>query len=378
MKQHGESALPEQCAEVAVPAGCLDNGKIIEKGKFISFLKKTRKAHGLEAIALVLASSQVQTFSVSAKGAGAMYVKEAVEKMFGLPAKDIAFDYNTVAGNETSTVFHVTAMPKAVSLDFVNAFKSAGMTVTTIESVGHALSRDLLDPHGHENALIVNIDTTVTSLTFVVRGKISHTVLFEFGDDMLTAAVMEKLNVNDEEAQRLKKEDGLIAQHSRAVFDVLVDDCVALVQHINDTYISLRKQHPALPVIEVVYLTGTGSALRGLDEYISVGLRMPVKEGNVWANCLSFDEHIPALSQQVAVRYGAAIGVTLVGGDTINMLPHDRKKSLQRQHVARLSGKIFLSFVLGAVVGFAVAKIIAMPGVHLWIMAVLHKIQARW
>ncbi|GEM_PF-1684788 len=378
LKQHGDSVIPEKFAEVLVPADCLDNGKIVNKNKFISFLRNIRKAYKLEDIALVLASPQVQTFSVSAKAAGALYVKEAVEKTFALPAKDIAYDYNTVTGNESNTVFHVTAMPKSVSLDMVNAFKSAGMTVTTIESVGHALARDLIAVHSHESVLIVNIDTAVTSLTFIVKGKVSHTVLFDFGDDMITKSLMEKLQVSEAEVQRLKKEDGLIAQHSRIVFDILVDDCVALVRHINDTYIAWHNEHSALPTIDGIYLTGAGSTLRGLGEYLSVGLHMPVKEGNVWTNCLSFDEHVPVLPQPLAIRYGAAIGVNLLGGDTVNMLPHSHKKSLRRQHAARVSGKLFFSFVLGVAVGFAVAKIIAIPGVHTQILDTLHKIRAQW
>ena len=65
------------------------------------------------------------------------------------------------------------------------------------------------------------------------------------------------------------------------------------------------------PTIDGIYLTGAGSTLRGLGEYLSVGLHMPVKEGNVWTNCLSFDEHVPVLPQPLAIRYGAAIGVNL-------------------------------------------------------------------
>ena len=378
LTQHTYGVIPERYAELAVPAGCLDNGTIIDKSRFVNFLKGVRRAHKLDHINLVLDAAQIQTLTLSTKGAAPLYVREAIEKVFKLPAKDIVYEYKAVGGKDTTTVMQVTGIPKTVAQGFIDAFRSAGMTVITIESVGHALSRALLPTTPHSTALVVSIDTQTTSLTFVVHGRVAQTLHLEFGDDVIIKAIMDTMAVPAAEADRLKQEEGLIMQPSRAIFDTVVDDCVALVKHINETYIAWRTAHPALPPLEMVYLTGAGSTLRGLDEYISVGLRVPVAEGNVWANCLSFDEHIPSLPQQAAVRYAAAIGVTLVAPHMLNLVPHGHKKMLHRKHMVRVSGKILLSFILGVAVGFAVAKLIAMPGIHTRILDVLHKIQARW
>jgi Tfp pilus assembly PilM family ATPase len=378
LTQHAYGVIPERSAELAVPAGCLLNGKIVDKSRFITFLKNTRRAHKIDDINLVLDSAQIQTLTLSIKGAAPLYIKEAIEKEFKLSAKDIVYEYKAVGGKDTTTVMQMTGIAKSVAQEFINAFKSAGMTVLSIESVGHALSRAVLPMVPHQNALVVSIDSQASSLTFVINGRIAQTLHIEWGDDVIMRAIMDTLAVSGTEAQRLKQDQGLIMQPSRAVFDAVVDECAALVKHIDTTYIAWRTAHPALPPLEAVYLTGAGSTLRGLDEYLSVGLRVPVQQGNVWANCLSFDEHIPSLPQAAAVRYAAAIGVTLVAPHMVNLLPHGHKTSLHRKHVARLSGKILLSFILGMAVGFAAAKLIAQPGIHIAILATLHKIQARW
>jgi Tfp pilus assembly PilM family ATPase len=378
LTQHGNGVVPERFAELAVPAGCLDNGMIVDKSRFITFLRNTRKAHQIDHINLVLDSVQIKTLTLSIKGAAPVYVQEAIEKQFKLPAKDIVYEYKAVGGKDTTTVMQMTGIAKSVAQDFINAFKSAGMTVLSIESVGHALSRALLPIVPYHNALVVSIDSQATSLTFVINGRIAQTLHIEWGDDVIMKSLMDTLAINGTEAQRLKHEQGLPIQHSRTVFDAVVKDCAALVHHINETYIAWRTAHPALPPLEKIYLTGTGSALRGLDEYISVGLRVPVEQGNVWANCLSLDEYIPSLPQTTAVRYAAAIGVTLVAPHNVNLLPDAHKQSLHRKHVARVSGKILLSFVLGIVVGFAVARLIAIPTIHTRILDALHKTQARW
>ncbi len=226
--------------------------------------------------------------------------------------------------------------------------------------------------------MIVAIDTDITTITIAVNGKVSQTTMFAFGDDSFTEALVETLGVSKEEAGKMKREQGLIDKYSKAAFDALADDCVALVHHINEEYIHWHTAHKTLPPLEQVYITGAGSVLKGLDEYISVGLRVPATEANVWGNCLSFDEFLPTLSQYDAVRYAVPVGVALVNHDMVNLLPEKHKQNIQRKHVAGATGKIVLSFILGIIVGFIVARLVAMPVIHARIIDTLHKIQARW
>lgn len=378
LKQHDQSILPEQYADLPIPEGCLDDGKIIDKKKFISFLKKTRKQYKLDHIQLSLLSSQIQVFTLSTKAAGALYIKEAVEKEFGLPAKEIIYDYHAIAGNDTTTTFRVVTIPKAISQDLTTCFKKAGLTILSLESVGHALRRDLLPIHTEQTTMIVAIDSDITTIAFVVNGMVAQTTLFVFGDQHFIEAISDGLDVNNDKAKRLKHDHGLMGKDPRGVFDAVVDDCVALVHHINHEYVTWRTAHPSVPPLETIYLTGAGSNLKGLDEYIAAGLRIPVQEGNVWTNCLSYDEHIPAMPQSVAVQYAAAIGIALSGADAINLLPLAHKQALRRHHVIRISGRVILSFLLGAIVGFVVARVLLLPSAHTWLMATLHKIRTQW
>jgi Tfp pilus assembly PilM family ATPase len=377
LKQHDNGVVPERFAELQLPEKCFENGVLASKQSFVSFLKNTKKAYSIDTVYLSLLSSQVLTWSVSARGDALPAIKASVEKELSLALKDIVYEHKAISGNGIVTAHQVTAMPKAISQDIVSAFKSAGITILTIEPVGHALARALLSPTAHQNALIIDIDQRTTSVSLVTQGKVSQTTLIPFGDEMIMQAIVTTGVVADV-AAKLKREQGLAARESRTVFDAVVDDCAILANDINGTYIAWRKEHESMPAVQAVYLTGAGSALRGLDEYLSAELRLPVQVGNVWANCLSFDEHIPVLEKQHAVRYAAAIGAALIGGDAANLLPDGHKQSLRRKHVAKTSGKVLLSFILGLAVGFIVAKAIANPVVHTKIMGALHKIQARW
>jgi type IV pilus assembly protein PilM len=377
-KQEGVMAVPEHAATLTVPEGILENGRVINKQKFVTFLKTARKIHRFDTAHLVLISPLVQTFSISVKGAAPLYIKEAVEKIFGLPAKDIIYEYHAIGGTDKITTFQVTTILKAVSQEFLNCFQMAGITVLTIDSIGHALSRALLPQNSSTSMMIVNIDTDITTIVITANGKVSQTTMFAFGTDSFNEALVAALQVTPQEAQNLQHEEGLIGENSKAVFDALADDCAALVQHINSEYVEWHKAHKNLEPVEHVYLTGVGSVLKGLDEYLSIGLRLPVEIANVWENCLSFDEYVPTLPQAEAVGFAAAIGAALVSSDGANMLPMDHKQSLQRKHVVGVTTKIIISFLLGVAVGFAASRILAIPSVHARAISLLHKIQARW
>lgn len=376
-KQDGVMAVPEHAATLQVPEGTIENGRIVNKQKLITFLKTARKIHHFDTANLVLISPLVQTFSISAKGAAPLYIKEAVEKIFGLPAKDVIYEYHAIGGTEKITTFQVTTILKAVSQEFLGVFKASGITVLSIDSIGHALNRALLPQNNPESMMVVSVDTDITTIVITANGKVSQTTMFAFGTDAFTEALVSKLKVSPEEARRLQFEEGLIGE-SKQVFDALADDCAALVHHINAEYVEWHKAHKNLGPVTQVYLTGTGSNVKGLDEYLSIGLRLPVEVGNVWENCLSFDEYVPLLPQSEAVDFGSAIGAALVSTDGANMLPLDHKQSLQRKHTVHLTGKVILSFLLGVVVGFAVARALTIPHIHDQVFAALHKIQAQW
>jgi Tfp pilus assembly PilM family ATPase len=378
LEQEHDAVLPVRAAELAIPAGCLENGRIANKKSFIEFLKRTKKSYKFDRAHLVLATSQIQTLSVSTKGAAPLYIKEVLEKEFGMPAKDLVYEYHAIGGDGTITVLQVVALPKVVSEEFVNAFRSAGIVVENIESLGHAVSRAVLPIAPYRCAMIIAIDSEVTSMTMVVNGKVSQTTMFAFGDMDFINTIATKLSVSAEEANTLKQEQGLIAKNSRDVFDAVGDDCVALVKHINEVYIAWHTAHNTLAPLETIYLTGPGSLLRGLDEYVSVGLRAPVIEANVWGNCLSFDDHVPSLPQFEAIRYGTVIGTVLSSADSVNLLPYSRRQALHRKRLLSVTAKIAVSFILGVAVGFVVARAMAMPDVRTQFFALLHKIQARW
>jgi Tfp pilus assembly PilM family ATPase len=63
--------------------------------------------------------------------------------------------------------------------------------------------------------------------------------------------------------------------------------------------------------IESIYLTGGGANLKGIAEYIAMGVDVQVKTANPWVNVCSFEQYIPPLTMRQSHGYSAAIGLAL-------------------------------------------------------------------
>lgn len=94
-------------------------------------------------------------------------------------------------------------------------------------------------------------------------------------------------------------------------------------------------QYGDLPPIETVYLCGGHSNMRGLADYLSVGLKLNVVQANPWINCISFERAIPEMPYEQSMSYVTAIGSRSQILSMINILPHNQKKVVAKIRALR-------------------------------------------
>jgi Tfp pilus assembly PilM family ATPase len=63
--------------------------------------------------------------------------------------------------------------------------------------------------------------------------------------------------------------------------------------------------------IDKVFLCGGNAAIKGLAQYLTAILELPVETGNVWTNILSFDQEIPTIHYAESLKYSTAIGLAI-------------------------------------------------------------------
>lgn len=316
--------LPAQYAEMAIPEGCMKGGRIIDEAKFTAFLTDVRKEHKLTYVRVAIPESQTYSFTVTLDALAAGDIRGAIELVLedNIPLRVIetVFDYHIIKQNEQSLVVQVVAIAEAAAQSFCNCFLNAGLVPLSFELDGQAIARGVLRPDDDGSYMIVDFGANRTSITIVTSGTAVFTSTLEFGGKALLDILQKELGVSLEEAQRLKLEQGLSASgEHKNIFQLLVGGISTLKDEINRRYVywhEKKVQMGEFPQIETVYLCGGHSNLRGLADYLSVGLKLSVVQVNPWVNCVSFDDAVPEMPYEVSMSYVTAIGLALA--DYIN------------------------------------------------------------
>ncbi|MDZ4284707.1 MAG: pilus assembly protein PilM, partial [Patescibacteria group bacterium] len=184
--------------------------------------------------------------------------------------------------------------------------------------------RALVVPGDAETVLILRMGSDRTSLIFARSAVALFASTIEFGGAALTAALAHELGIVVDEAERLKRESGLIASAENKRISTTLGEHVGVLVKEVARYIGYWSTHGAeTPSGEAlkagrqgvsrVYLCGGGANLRGLASHLSSALALPVSLADVWTSCFSLDEYIPTLPRHESLAYCAAVGLALRG-----------------------------------------------------------------
>ena len=127
---------------------------------------------------------------------------------------------------------------------------------------------------------------------------------------------MEKFNVSEDVAERMKRESAVVKSEQASEFKELVTASLAVLADEINKYKIFWQEHKdeageeRKKIIEVV-LCGGAANVQGISEMLHETVALPVRLANPWVNVLHFDHDIPAISAHDALRYTTAIGLAL-------------------------------------------------------------------
>lgn len=311
--------LPKRFAQMAIPEGCMKGGRIVDTDKFISFLKEVQKQHKLKYVRVSIPESQVYSFTLSLDSSAFSDIRGAIEFLIedNIPLKAIetVFDYHILSTSDSGIIVQVVAIPEMVATNYFNAFFSAGIVPVSFELEGQAISRAVIKPEDTGSCMIVDFGANRTCITIVTNKTAMITATIDFGGKMLTEALSKELGIPLEEAEKIKREHGLVSTgDQKNIFPILVNGISVLKDEINRRYIywhEKKNQLGTFPQIDTIYLCGGHSNLRGLGDYLSANLKLKVVQVNPWLNCFSLDDYIPDLNNESSMSYVTAIGLAL-------------------------------------------------------------------
>ena len=329
LDRRGRRLAVSRYGEKPIPVGTIESGLIKDQAALTKVLAALVAEQKFTQVVISLPEEEAYVVRLSLPIVNPAELRESLElqleEHIPLPAAEIAFDFEILnqpsppPRRPTSSDLSLSAFPKNTIVDYLTALAAAGLTPLAAEIEAQAIARAVGRAGDEQLALVVDFGKTRTSF-FIVHGEV---VLFtatanQIGGEDITKAVQKNLNLTYAAAEKLKIERGLLTiKNQRALFDSILPIVSVLRDEIVKHYFwwESRRSEQVRPdrSIERIIICGGQATLPGLIDYLNLNLDWPVELGNPWTNIFSFEDYIPELNLNQALRYTTALGLALRG-----------------------------------------------------------------
>lgn len=282
---------------------------------FISGLKELLKKGRFSTKDTIASISSFLTFTtiiempyLSEKDLGKAVPFEA-RKYIPIPLKEVVLDWSIIdvkqAGDHTNVEVFLAAVPKDQTERYKNIFISAGLNLKALELENIALSRALTED-GFSSLVIVNLGGRSTSITIFDNRFERISRNYEVGGFEIGKALSETLGVSFEEAEKIKKTEGLNRESSGfEVITPLVDLIILEAKKVVSNYEENRKVK-----INKIILAGGQANMPGLKNYFTEKLGKEALIGDPFRN-ISYDKALEPVLRSLSSSLSVAIGLAM-------------------------------------------------------------------
>lgn len=301
--------------------GVIESGDILKKEVVHTVLGKIKKNHTVEAVNIALPEQKSYLFQAVVPGSRLdselrQSVQQHVATNVPLPPSQTQFDVSRIQKIRGQQLVAGVAYAQRIVSEYRDVFAANNFTVRAMESEMHSVARALFPKGSDATYMVVDIGKRTTKIFVVQNGE--HPVFattLSIGGHALTSAVQKYFGVTEEEAKVIKRERGIIPDE---VDDEYLASMLTTVSAIREeianrfSYWQSRasREETTKPIEEVVLIGGNAS-VRGLPEYLTAGIGIPVRVGNPFRNLAPFSEVVPPIDFEQSLRYTTAIGLAL-------------------------------------------------------------------
>ncbi len=332
-------------SEAKIKPGIIKGGEIKDEKALIQILKKAlAKAKGekLKTKYVVASLPEEKAFLqvIQMPRMKEEELKSAViyeaENYIPLPIEEVYLDFQIVPpvyNHLDHFDVLITALLKKTVDPYLSSLKKAGLKPVAFEIESQAIARVLIKNEITTSPFLL-IDLGATRTGFIVFSGYSlrFTSSIPVSSQSFTEIISKTLRVNLAEAERLKIEYGLQSskvKKGKEIFEALIPALTDLIEQIK-RYLHYYQTHAAHehlppdgtppshhPGVGKIFLCGGGAKLKGLTNFLSSQLKIPVEIGNPWINILPVTiqprKQRLIYEKEESLRYTTALGLALRG-----------------------------------------------------------------
>jgi len=193
--------------------------------------------------------------------------------------------------------------------------EESGFKVKGFELEAQSVARSIIPTGSVGVSMVIDFGRTRTGITIALGQVPIFSTTVKIGGNALTEAIMEHYSVSEDDADEIKRQQGISECEDEELCKNLMDTTTALIDEIRRhyRYWDTRRDEDGNKIagIERIFLCGGAVGLKGLPEHVSGVLQVPVRLGNVWGNMFNLNEHIPKVSRVISWQYATSTGLLL-------------------------------------------------------------------
>lgn len=316
-KKRGAEYVVGRYDSVLIPAGIVQAGNVEDPIGLAGLIKDLAKKYDLSLANVALPEEKSFLVQMDFQNISKQEIRNAIElhleEYVPIPTSECVFDYTIIPSsikNVTSVI--VCAFPEKIINQYIQAFSGTGILPKTFELQSNAMARAIVPKNDLEpmSCMGIDIGKDITNIFIIKDGVVNFSAILDLGGDSITSQISKDLQITFAESEKIKIDNGLFCDEERvkvAISKILDELSGHILKYFNywDTKTS------QVSSIKKIYLTGGGSNLKGIVEYLEQELRVDIKVSNPWFNIIEFDSYIPPISANISQGFAAAIGLAI-------------------------------------------------------------------
>ncbi|PIP34831.1 hypothetical protein COX21_00750 [Candidatus Falkowbacteria bacterium CG23_combo_of_CG06-09_8_20_14_all_41_10] len=260
-------------------------------------------------------SSIINLYNVNKKNI-AEHVNEEAKKVIPLPLEEMVLDWKVIPPENpdpnnpsNNTKIFLTGSPKKLIKKYISIFNAAKINLVSLETETFSLIRSLL---GNDKSTVMIVDLGANSTDMcVIKESIPYlNRSINVSGNTITEAISQKLGISAAKASQLKFDLGVAAlgENQIAVPQIIMNAVSPIINEIK--YMIDLFENSNNEKVEKIILSGGGSMLINLANYLEKALNIQVIIGNPWFR-VSYPKELQPVLSEVGPQLAIAIGLAM-------------------------------------------------------------------
>lgn len=245
-------------------------------------------------------------------------IKWQAEQYIPVPLADVVLKHQVISQSETDKVSSqakmtvlLIAAPNQVLNDQISLVEKAGLEVMAVETEILAVARAIIGvDEVFPTTLLVHIGAETTTLSILSRGDLMLTQSISSGSVAVTRSIATEIGVEYNQAEEYKKSYGLDASKLEGKVATAIKPVIGLVIAEIKKVLAFYETHSNQDSVKRVVISGGGSMLVGITQYLTENLGLEVQIGNPFQNISLTDKQKQEIGEN-APLYTTAVGLAL-------------------------------------------------------------------